>query len=330
MIKKAAQQGFSLIETVVALSISIGLLVVISTLLMKNQESFLVQAATTDLQQNYRTAMDLMTRDIVAAGAGLPQFLGPVAGVDGGTDSSGSPLTDGSGRPLTDELLLLYGDPSFPSLTVTNGPVSGRTASINVADPTTGPAPSFSDGDNFILYAVSQPNAVPTADSAEFDVFTLSSHSAISGGMQLTGSANSAVNPPNWSNIAFPSAAALRLVRLDQWIHYRVDTSANELQRRVNGGAWVTVARNITNLQIQYWIENIDQSTSPPTVTNSLVNQADITSANNRAEIRAIFLTLTGQLQVARVSGGQGQSTISQTIEITPRNLALPGFVLNR
>src|SRR5581483_10859649 len=257
MIKKAAQQGFSLIETVVALSISIGLLVVISTLLMKNQESFLVQAATTDLQQNYRTAMDLMTRDIVAAGAGLPQFLGPVAGVDGGTDSSGSPLTDGSGRPLTDELLLLYGDPSFPSLTVTNGPVSGRTASINVADPTTGPAPSFSDGDNFILYAVSQPNAVPTADSAEFDVFTLSSHSAISGGMQLTGSANSAVNPPNWSNIAFPSAAALRLVRLDQWIHYRVDTSANELQRRVNGGAWVTVARNITNLQIQYWIENI-------------------------------------------------------------------------
>jgi type II secretory pathway pseudopilin PulG len=316
---KRQQRGFGLLELTLALAISVGLTGVVFYYLKQNQESFVVQAAIADLHQNFRAALDLLTRDIQAAGAGLPQFLGPIAGLDGG--SSG-------GNQLPDEILILYGDPSFPSLTVTNGPIANRTTPIQVANPATGPPPVFTNGDNYVLYAVSQPNTAATADNAEFDVFTLSAQTPIAGGTQLTASASSAVNPPPWPNLAFPSAAALRVARLDQWVRYRV--ANNELQRSINGGAWVAVARNISDLQFQYWIEHVDTNTTPATVTTNLVDQVNTTLTNNRALIRAIMVTLTATTQMTRVADNQGQRSISQTIEVTPRNLVLPGFVINR
>src|SRR3712207_8805080 len=64
------------------------------------------------------------------SGSGMPQFMGPVAGLDGGTDGSGNPTLDAGGRPLTDEIFILYGDPSFPSLSVSNEPIASRTSTI--------------------------------------------------------------------------------------------------------------------------------------------------------------------------------------------------------
>ncbi len=328
MNKYTQQGGFSLLELVLALSLSIVLTGGVFYYLKQNQESFVVEAAIADLHQNFRAAMDLMTRDIQGAGAGLPQFLGPVASNDGGTDASGNPNTDGAGRPLTDEILILYGDPAFPSLTVTNGPIASRTTPIQVQNPSTGPAPAFTNGGSYILYALTQPNAYATTDSAEFDVFTLASQSNIVGGVQLTGSASSTVNPPAWSNLAFPSATALRITRLSEWVRYRVDPTTNELQRSISGGAWVAVAHDITNLQIQYWIESINSGTG--VVTQSYVDQVGTTNTNNRAIIRSVRISLTGQTQMTRVADRQGQRTLSQTIDVTPRNLVLPGFVLNR
>jgi prepilin-type N-terminal cleavage/methylation domain-containing protein len=329
MSKHAKQQGFSLLELILALALSVGLMGTVFYYLKQNQDSFVVEAAIADLHQNFRAAMDLMTRDIQAAGSGLPQFLGPLAGLDGGTDpDTGNPLTDTSGRPLTDEILILYGDPSFPALTVTNGPIASRTSTIQVQNPPTGPAPTFTNGDNYILYAVSQPNAYGTADMAEFDVFTLSSQTAVTGGVQLVGTASTAVNPPAWGNLAFPSVSALRVARLSEWVRYRVDPTTNELQRSISGGAWVAVARNITNLQVQYWVESVDPGTGA--VTQNYIDQVGTDATNNRALTRSVRFTLTGQSQMTRVADGQGQRTLSQTIEVTPRNLVLPGFVLNR
>src|SRR5262249_24543709 len=162
------QRGFSLLELTLALSCSIVLTGAVFYYLKQNQESFVVEAAIADLHQNFRAAMDLMTRDIQAAGAGLPQFLGPIASTDGGPDASGNPNSDAAGRQLTDEILIVYGDPAFPSLTVTNGPIASRTSPIQVQNPATGPAPTFTNGDNYILYAQSQPNTYANTDNAEF------------------------------------------------------------------------------------------------------------------------------------------------------------------
>jgi prepilin-type N-terminal cleavage/methylation domain-containing protein len=309
------QQGFSLLELSLALAITVGLTGIVFYYVKQGQDSFVAQAAIADLHQNFRAAMDLMTRDIQAAGSGLPQFLGPIAGVNGSGGAS-------------DEILILYGDPTFPSLTVTNGPIASRTTAIDVQNPATGTPPTFTNGAAYVLYALAQQNDYGTADLAEFDVFTLQSQSAITGGVRLQAAASSAVNPPTWSNVAFPSATVLRVTRLSETVRYRVDQTTNELQRSVSGGAWVAVAHAITNMQLQYWIEYIDPATGA--VTQSLVDQPGTAANNNRALIRALLLTLTGQTQMARVTDNLGQRTLSQTIEVTPRNLVLTGFVRNR
>lgn len=308
----------------VATALTVGLTGAVFFMFNKNQDSSQVERANTDLQQNFRAAMDLISRDIQAAGAGLPQFLGPIAGTDGGTDASGNPLPD--------EILLLYGNPSFPSLTV-NGPVSGSTASFVAQTPAGGTAPTFTNGNNYVLYTASQAGAVvpDSTDAAEFSVFTLDSQSAVSGGTQLTPRTTSAITLPGWSNIStFPSSPTLRVTALDEVIRYRLNAATSTLQRSRNGGSWVDVARGITDLQIQYRIEPVDMTVSPPTFSLSLVSQPGTAANNNRALIRSVLVTLTGQTQLARTGDNLGQRRISQTIEVTPRNLVLPGFVPNR
>lgn len=305
-----------------ALSLSIGLTGAVFYYLRQNQNVFIVEASIADLHQNFRASMDLITRDIQSAGSGAPRFLGPISMQDGGTDASGNPLPD--------EIFILYGDPTFTDVPVINSttgtPLTSRTSAIQVQTPPVG-APAFTNGQNYILYAVAQANEIGTADLAEFDVFTLNSQSNIAGGIQLSAAATSAVNPPSWATV-FPSAAALRVTRLSEWVRYRVDTTTNELQRSVNGGAFVAVAHDIANMQLQYWIEHVDPVTGA--VTPSLVDQVGTTTTNNRALIRNVVLTLTGRTQMSRNTDGQGQRSISQTIQITPRNLVLPGFVRNR
>ncbi|HWQ35865.1 MAG TPA: prepilin-type N-terminal cleavage/methylation domain-containing protein [Blastocatellia bacterium] len=318
------QRGFSLVELMVATTLTVGLTGAVFFMFNKNLDSSQVERANTDLQQNFRAAMDLISRDIQAAGAGMPQFLGPLAGQDGGTD--------GNGNPLPDEILILYGNPNFPSLTV-NGPVSSSTASFVAQTPAGGSAPTFTNGKNYVLYTVSQAGAIvsDSTDAAEFSVFTLNSQSAVSGGTQLTPKATPNVTTPAWSNISnFPSSPTLRVVELDELIHYRLNTATSTLQRSRNGGAWVDVARGITDLQFQYRMEPVDTSVSPPTFTQTLVSQPGTAANNNRALIRSVLITLTGQTQLSRTGDNLGQRRISQTVEVTPRNLVLPGFVPNR
>lgn len=308
----------------VATALTVGLTGAVFFMFNKNLDSSQVERANTDLQQNFRAAMDLISRDVQAAGAGLPQFLGPIAGADGGTDASGNQLPD--------EILILYGNPNFPSLTV-NGPVSGSTASFVAQTPAGGTAPTFTNGNNYVLYTMSQSGAIvsDSTDAAEFSVFTLNSQSAVSGGTQLTPRTTPAITLPGWSNLSnFPSSPTLRVTALDEVIRYRLNTATSTLQRSRNGGAWVDVARGITDLQFQYRIERVDTTTSPATFTLAVVDQPGTSASNNRALIRSVLMTMNGQTQLPRTGDNLGQRTISQTIEITPRNLVLPGFVPNR
>ena len=324
MTAKSKQRGFSLVELTVATALTIGLTGAVFYMFNKNQDSAQVERANTDLQQNFRAAMDLVSRDIQAAGAGMPQFLGPLAGQDGGTDSGGNALPD--------EILILYGNPNFPSLVV-NGPVASSTTAFVAQTPAGGTAPTFTNNNNYVLYAASQAGAIlsDSTDGAEFNVLTLNAQSAVSGGTRLTPKATPSVSPPAWTNVStFPSSLTLRVVELDELIRYRLNTATSTLQRSRNGGAWVDVARGITDLQFQYRIESVDTTASPATFTLDVVDQPGTGSSNNRALIRSVLMTMTGQTQLSRTGDNLGQRRISQTVEITPRNLVLPGFTPNR
>lgn len=323
MKKNPKQRGFSLLELMVAMSLTIGLTGTIFHLLNRAQAAFKVEGAVADNVQNFRAAIGLLNRDLQAAGAGLPGFLGPVAGIDGGVD--------GSGNPLPDEILILFGttSPGFPATIQTINPLVSPTPSLTALNPVTGTAPTFSNGTNYVVYTTTQPKAVPIPAGAEFYVMTLNAQAPVTGGVTLT-PRSPAVSLPTWSNLNFPSTVALQIAPLSETVRYHVDSTTKQLQRSSNGGNWVTVAENITNLQLSYVTEQVDNSTNPPTLIPVLVDQVGTSNTNNRALIRAVQMIVTARTQMGQVADVQGERTISETIQVTPRNLVLPGYVINR
>ncbi|HEX4950215.1 MAG TPA: type II secretion system protein [Blastocatellia bacterium] len=330
---KRSQQGFSIIEMLVAMTITIGLTATLFYFFKLSQDTFVVDGARADLNQNFRAAIDLVARDIQAAGAGIPMFLGPVASKDGGGSNS-----DPSLNP-PDSILLLYGNSNFSPVAVkatSTYPVpTGSTSTIYTDIPSSAFAPG-----RYILYTVaqSQMQATDVSDYAEFSLFNLADSNAIatisSGGAevgrQLTPTAFSLNSDTSyWSHtLAFPSSTSLRVVPLDEVIEYAVDSASLELRRNRNRSGWVAVARGITNLQLRYQIEVYDASTD--TYSISWVDEVTHSATNNRALVRAVEVTLFGRTQMTGDGDKQGQRLISQTIEVAPRNLNLPGFVPNR
>ncbi|MBL8204277.1 MAG: hypothetical protein JNM09_08605 [Blastocatellia bacterium] len=333
MRKKTNERGFSILEMLVAMSITVGLTGTLFYFFKKAQDTFVVDGARTDLNQNFRAALDLMARDIQAAGAGIPMFLGPIASKDGGGTNTNPSLNP------TDSILLLYGNSNVSPVTVkasTSYPAPTSSSSTIYTDiPTTAFAPG-----NYVLYSVAQPQTQATniSDYAEFSVFNLASGSAIvdltSGGItvgrQLTPSAFSLNSDTTfWDHtMSFPSSSSLRVVPLDEVIEYTVDTTTMELRRNRNRSGWVSVARGIFNLQIRYQLETFDSATN--TYSSSWVSEVAQSATNNRALIRAVEITIFGRTQMSGDGDKQGQRSIAQTLEVTPRNLVLPGFAPNR
>ena len=69
-----AQAGFSLVELLVAMTVTLIITGAVFGLLSGGQNAFRREPERTDRQQNIRMAMDLIMRDIATAGAAMPPF----------------------------------------------------------------------------------------------------------------------------------------------------------------------------------------------------------------------------------------------------------------
>lgn len=67
-----SERGFSLIEVLISMAITLIVMGAVFGLLTRGQRSFQREPEVADLQQSARAALDLVTRDILQAGAGLP------------------------------------------------------------------------------------------------------------------------------------------------------------------------------------------------------------------------------------------------------------------
>jgi len=67
-------RGFSLVELMVAMTITLIVSAAIYGLLTSGSNAFRREPELADRQQNIRVAMDLVARDVFNAGAGLPAF----------------------------------------------------------------------------------------------------------------------------------------------------------------------------------------------------------------------------------------------------------------
>jgi prepilin-type N-terminal cleavage/methylation domain-containing protein len=77
--------GFTLIEVIISMVITVIVMAAVFGLLTRGQRSFEREPQIADLQQSARTALDMVSRDVLQAGAGLPpEFpsISPINGVD--------------------------------------------------------------------------------------------------------------------------------------------------------------------------------------------------------------------------------------------------------
>jgi len=136
---RAASPGFSLIELMMAMTITLIVSGAIYGLLASGGNAFRREPEVADRQQNIRIAMDLIARDIEAAGQGLPLVsqwftnsdTPASAGVSAGTpylNGSGpmgvlgpaAAASRGDGSENSDILEILIADQGCPSYTVCN------------------------------------------------------------------------------------------------------------------------------------------------------------------------------------------------------------------
>jgi Tfp pilus assembly protein PilW len=144
-------KGFSLIELLIAMVCTMIITGAIYGLLSGGQGAFRREPALSDRQQNIRVGMDLIMRDVTAAGAGMPTVTsagGPVfmqiftLGLDGASlaacvDNSGAAVTCpvGASGAKTDELEILT-NPDGVDMETACGYPGGHSEHVNLVSAT--------------------------------------------------------------------------------------------------------------------------------------------------------------------------------------------------
>ncbi len=83
-----SERGFSLIEVLISIVITLIVMGAVFGLLTRGQRSFQREPEVADLQQSARTALDLVTKDILQAGAGLPPEFPAFSRINGAGDNA--------------------------------------------------------------------------------------------------------------------------------------------------------------------------------------------------------------------------------------------------
>ena len=81
-----SERGFSLIEVLISIALTLIVMGAVFTLLTRGQKSFEREPEVADLQQSARTALDMVTKDILQGGAGLPPEFPAFSRINGAGD----------------------------------------------------------------------------------------------------------------------------------------------------------------------------------------------------------------------------------------------------
>ncbi|HEY7817679.1 MAG TPA: prepilin-type N-terminal cleavage/methylation domain-containing protein, partial [Vicinamibacteria bacterium] len=82
------ERGFSLIEVLISIALTLLIMGAVFALLTRGQQAFEREPEIADLQQSARTALDLVTRDILQGGAGLPPEFPAFSNINGAGDGA--------------------------------------------------------------------------------------------------------------------------------------------------------------------------------------------------------------------------------------------------
>jgi prepilin-type N-terminal cleavage/methylation domain-containing protein len=323
-----SSRGFSLIELLVAMTVTLIVSGAVYGLLTAGNTAFRREPALTDRQQNIRVAMDLISRDVLRAGYGLPQFAQTF------TDDLDGLGSLGPGGDQTDELEI-FAAADCPVLNVCEISEQGTGSSVTTRQKAS-ECYSFptlvilADPEKWGLYWANNPGGGAT--------------SACPGGggggpqnghFTLPHGQDPLINPPGGLAGWVP-----QWMLAGQAIRYRVSADAAgvpNLERSAFGGqvdsdgnsTWEVVARGIEDLQVQY----LKGSPSAPTwddvpglitcgTSCGSPGTADYATLIRRVRIRLSARALEPNLQ-GQTTSAVGSAVRGQLVtEVAPRAAA--------
>lgn len=343
--RRQGNEGFSLVELMIGVLLTIGLMGVVFGLLNANQQVFVAQSGVVDMNQNVRTAVDLLTRDLQSAGTGLvvPSGIGT-----GGCLAAVFYTAGVTGVP--DSIMIVNGDSVAPTAQVKRQ-VSASSQFLLLPPPDVKPtdvavAPPFSYADfqnNNVSKSIYRSNANdPTRRYLVYDqnsamVFTLAADAVRVKDPLVTGVDCIQIQYNAMTNVAgtfstlmggaaingnaAPNYAQAMVAVLGSTVAYKLDTTTRELMRSDDLVNWYTIARGIVDFQIQYRVI----ARPLAAIEEAVVSKPGIDTFSSgqvtaRRGIRAIILTLVAETPDLTASD-KGYRRETHKIEITPRNL---------
>jgi type II secretory pathway pseudopilin PulG len=348
------EAGFSMVELLVAMVITLMISGAIFGLLTGGQNAFRREPEMTDRQQNIRVAMDLIRRDVAGAGAGMAPFVQAFTnGLNGaGPNPSSTQTTGAIAGQATDvlEVLTTTGDcpaaalaPPLPN--PATGPLNSNDALPRCFPDVAAPRGFFYVGStapaDLNRYGVVMGKADVAAGTSSFNII-------------LQNPTTQNYNPvaPNPAP-GFCSTATCTILIPISVVRYVVapdpdDATLPALWRSRTGaftatgaasatppGAnWEVIARGIEDLQVDYMNGGGAWATTPGAVfsTNAVPVAADI----NRV-VRQVRVTLSGRavtrarIQGATQAGGgnAGSAIRGQLVAVMTPRAALTALTTN-
>lgn len=297
-----SERGFSLPELMVAMFITLVLMALVFTMMQQNQGIFATETGVTAMNENVRAAVDLLTREIQAAGTGLRGFTAPILGVDGNGERG-------------DRVAIMLGDPDAPiaevrvasnSQVVLIPPPGVGSSSLTYRDDRGKTRRLYAPGDRYVLY-----------NDANFVVVRVGAVNSTPNGDLYVSIAPDKSNPRSkFGDYRFRPAAhttGAHFARLDSIVFYRYDKETETLERRENHEPWAAVARGVIGFQVRYRVTTPDGALGEP------VDQPPV----DREAIRSVVVTLRARTPDAGRDEPSYRET-SERFEATPRNMRLP------
>lgn len=311
-----AQQGFTLVEVLISLAISLVILFGILNLFDRSQETYVVQEEVAELQQNVRIAKMFVERDVRMAGSGTASFsfggevVYPIEfenNVDGTTGTAAT-LTDVVVG--TDVLVIHYqnfnaegcgvdpgGNPacdSMPQLILTADMPDTSAVAIVVDDLTTAPysawdSSCYCNGVTYTQPAPGMPFIISTPDGSQSAVLFQTSTLPLSnkiGNSPYNGYPNKVLN-------TFPAGSTINFFYADglyEAVYYISTVDGIPcLVREANGGAQQVIAEYIEDLQCAFGLDTTADGSVDAWVTNS-----DLTTTQ-MPQVRLVRMNLLGR-----------------------------------
>lgn len=312
-----SQKGLTLVEIMIAITISLVLLAGIMQIFMSSKQSYNIQQALSRVQENARLVSDLMLRDITAAG-----YLGCL----GATDEVVNTLADqtanfnyaagiegdegGNGNPDSITIRRVIEGMSVPVVE----PMANLTAPIKL------------DTGNLSYASLNQYDVVTVSDCSGAAVFMITNEPGTDGFIEHdSGSGYTApANTPNAGQynssadlkriFGSPSATTAKIYRVASTSYQVMPSESGRTTSLYLSGE--ELIEGVEDLQIRYGIANDPASPSIPTITEQYVDADEVADWNDVMAVRITFVVNSGDLIV---NPGDGDGRLKKTFTTTIR-----------